>query len=197
MSSSRHKTLPVEFKTGRPSPTPTLMRRGLVPVFVLVAAALGVWGFAVVRQTLGRLEQSRTLNGARDAVRFERRRLDPLSKQGVRLFQATQSVRAVERFKDSYFAATDGGLVELTPSGRIIRRFSVLDGLGESDLTCMAAYDGRLYIGTRSRGLLAFDGERFERYWWTDRDAQSVTSLFADRGKLLVGTFAGGLLEFG
>jgi len=136
------------------------------------------------------------LQVARDAVRFERSRLDPLSKQGVRLFQATQSARAVERFKDSYFDATDGGLVELSASGRVARRFSVLDGLGESDLTCMAAYDGRLYIGTRSRGLLVFDGERFERYWWPDRDAQSVTALFADQGKLLVGTFAGGLLEF-
>src|SRR5437588_4583128 len=86
--------------------------------------------------------------------------------------------------------------LELSASGRVARRFSVLDGLGESDLTCMAAYDGRLYIGTRSRGLLAFDGERFERYWWPDRDAQSVTALFVDQGKLLVGTFAGGLLEF-
>ena len=158
MSSSRHKTTPVEVRTGRLLSTPTLIRRGLVTAIFLVAAALGLWGFAVVRQALGRLEQARALGNARDAVRFERRRLDPLNRQGVRLFQATQSARAVERFKDSYFAATDGGLVELSPSGRVARRLGVLDGLGESDLTYLAAYDGRLYIGTRSRGLIAFDG---------------------------------------
>lgn len=115
---------------------------------------------------------------------------------GVRLFQATRSVRAVTRFRESYFAATDGGLVELSTAGEVRRRFSILDGLGESDLTCLAVYGARLYIGTRSKGLLAFDGERFERYWWPGHDAQSVTSLASDQGRLLVGTFAGGLLEF-
>jgi ligand-binding sensor domain-containing protein len=162
----------------------------------LAAAALGLWGLAVVRQALGRLEQARAHAGARDAVGFERERLDPLRRDGVRLFQATKSARAVARFKDSYFAATDGGLAELSPSGRVARRFSVLDGLGESDLTCLAAYGGRLYIGTRSRGLLAFDGEGFERYWWPDHDSKTITALSADQGKLLVGTLAGGLLEF-
>src|SRR5256714_1066821 len=196
MSASLRKTQPVEVKTGRLLSTPTLIRRGLLTATFLVAAALGLWGFAAVRQALGRLEQARALGNARDAVRFERSRLDPLRKEGVRLFQATQSARAVERFKDSYFAATHGGLVELLPSGRVARRYGVLDGLGESDLTCLAAYDGRLYIGTRSKGLIAFDGVSFERYCWPERDAQSVTALFADQGKLLVGTFAGGLLEF-
>jgi ligand-binding sensor domain-containing protein len=129
-------------------------------------------------------------------VRFEKRRLDPLKRDGVRLFQSTRSVRAVARFKDSYFAATDGGLVELSTAGEPVKHYSVLDGLGESDLTCLAVYGARLYAGTRSSGLVAFDGERFEGYRWPERNAQSVTSLFEDQGKLLVGTFAGGLLEF-
>ncbi|MFL6332866.1 MAG: hypothetical protein ACJ754_05910 [Pyrinomonadaceae bacterium] len=122
--------------------------------------------------------------------------MGPLGRDGVRLFQSTRSVRAVARFREAYFAATDGGLVELSTAGEVRRRFSVLDGLGESDLTCLAVYGARLYIGTRSKGLLAFDGEQFERYWWPGRDAQSVTALLEDQGKLLVGTFAGGLLEF-
>jgi ligand-binding sensor domain-containing protein len=114
----------------------------------------------------------------------------------VRLLQATRAARAVERFGDSYFAATDGGLVELTPEGRVVRRLGVLDGLGESDLTCLAAYGGRLYVGTRGKGLLAFDGEGFEQYLWPGRETKSITALASDGGKLLVGTFAGGLLEF-
>src|SRR5205085_1775181 len=157
--------------------------------------ALALWSLAVVRQALGGLERARVTGIDRDAVRFERRRLDPPRSEGVRLFQATQTVRSVEHFKDSYFAATDGGLVELSTSGRVARRFSVLDGLGESDLTCLAAYAGRLYIGTRGGGLLAFDGERFEKFWWPDRDSRSVTALYTDQGKLLVGTFSGRLLE--
>ena len=41
-----------------------------------------------------------------------------------------------------------------------------------------------------------FDGARFTAYRWTDRKAQAVTSLLEHQGRLLVGTFAGGLLEF-
>jgi ligand-binding sensor domain-containing protein len=161
---------------------------------VILAAAL--WGFVSARRAIQGLEQARSRVEARDAVRFERRRMEPIKHDGVRLLQSTRSVRAVARFRDSYFAATDGGLVQLSPSGEVVKRFSVLDGLPESDLTCLAAYGARLYAGTRSKGLVAFDGENFERFWWPDRDAQAVTSLLEDRGKLLVGTFAGGLLEF-
>jgi len=171
-------------------------RRLLSAAVVFVVAATALWGIDVVRRARGGLDAARTAGGNGDAVRFEKKRLDPLRREGVRLFQATRAARAVERFGDSYFVATDGGLVELTPQGRVVRRFGVLDGLGESDLTCLAAYGGRLYVGTRSRGLVAFDGERFEQYLWPDRDPKSITALAVDQGKLLVGTFAGGLLEF-
>jgi ligand-binding sensor domain-containing protein len=164
--------------------------------FGVVILAGALWGYVSVRRAIQGLEQARSRVEARDAVRFERRRMEPLKRDGVRLLQSTRSTRAVARFRDSYFAATDGGLVQLSPSGEVVKRFSVLDGLPESDLTCLAAYGARLYAGTRSKGLVAFDGENFERFWWPDRDAQAVTSLLEDRGKLLVGTFAGGLLEF-
>ncbi|HMZ22448.1 MAG TPA: hypothetical protein PLD20_31245, partial [Blastocatellia bacterium] len=97
---------------------------------------------------------------------------------------------------DSYFAATDGGLLELSAEGKLKRRFTVLDGLPESDLTAVAAFAEQLFIGTRSQGLVAFDGVRFTAYRWTDRKAQAVTALLENSGQLLVGTFAGGLLEF-
>lgn len=171
-------------------------RRALLSAAVLGAAASALWGFAVLRQTRGRLDEARARGDRSDAVRFERRRLAPLKREGVTLFQSTRTTRAVALFKDSYFAATDGGLVELSQAGQVKRRFSVLDGLDESDLTALAAYAGRLFIGTRSRGLVAFDGEGFEKYSWPDREAQAVSALLADEGKLLVGTFAGGLLQF-
>lgn len=66
----------------------------------------------------------------------------------------------------------------------------------ESDLTSISAFNSKLFIGSRSQGLIVFDGKRFERYRWTDRNAQAVTALLEDRGRLLIGAFAGGLLEF-
>lgn len=196
MRTSPHKTSEVGIRPEAQRRVLILVRRSFVLTLSLAAAALGLWVFAVARQALVRIDQARTPAGARDAVRFNKRRLDPLSREGVRLFQSARSARAVERFRDSYFVATDGGLVELSAQGRLVRRFDVLDGLGESDLTSLAVYGGRLYVGTRSKGLLSFDGERFEQYVWPDRDAKSITALAADQGKLLVGTFDGGLLEF-
>src|SRR5919197_5493194 len=101
---------PKKTKPERLRPLPAVIRRAILVTAGLAAAALGLWGLAVVREALGRLEQARARGGARDAVGFERERLDPLRRDGIRLFQATKSARAVARFKDSYFAATDGGL---------------------------------------------------------------------------------------
>ncbi|MBC7796333.1 MAG: hypothetical protein H7Z37_05645, partial [Pyrinomonadaceae bacterium] len=44
--------------------------------------------------------------------------------------------------------------------------------------------------------LVTFDGEKFENYVWKDRKAQAVTSFLDADGKLLIGTFDGGLMDF-
>ncbi len=99
------------------------------------------------------------------------------------------------RFRDSYFAATGGGLLMLSETGETINHYTVLDGLPESDLICLRVWRDRLYVGTRTKNLVVFDSEKFERYEWTDRQAQAVTVLTEHGGNLLIGTFAGGLLE--
>jgi ligand-binding sensor domain-containing protein len=112
------------------------------------------------------------------------------------LIQSSRNTRSLARFNDSIFAATDGGLVEFAEDGKLKRRYATLDGLPESDLTALATFNSKLFIGSRSEGLIVFDGKRFERYRWTDRNAQAVATLLEDRGRMLIGTFAGGLLEF-
>ncbi|MFN0107236.1 MAG: hypothetical protein ACKVZH_00155 [Blastocatellia bacterium] len=129
-------------------------------------------------------------------VPFEKRLLPAINGEGIQLMQSIRGTRSLVRFNDSLFAATEGGLVELTKNGEPKRHFTVLDGLPESDLVSLAEFNSQLFIGTRSQGLVAFDGSRFTAYRWTDRKAQAVTSMLNAQGRLLVGTFAGGLLEF-
>jgi ligand-binding sensor domain-containing protein len=100
------------------------------------------------------------------------------------------------QFQDSYFVATDGGLVELDASGKLLRHYTVLDGLPESDLLSLASFNSKLFVGTQTQGLVAFDGEHFESYRWTDRKPQAISALFEDGGRLLIGTNAAGLIEF-
>lgn len=173
------------------------------PHYRMVAGMLlGLGLVAGLLLWISRRAANRELGLARNAmagaaqVPFDRDMRPPARAEGVSLLQSRSLARDIARYRDGWFAATDGGLVELDNDGRVKRAWTVLDGLPESDLLCLAEYQSKLMIGTRSQGLVRFDGGRFEQFRWTDRKAQAVTALAADRGRLLIGTFAGGLLEF-
>lgn len=171
------------------------------PKLFLVCAGLCLlsllFGALWVREQAARsLAAERARLNRQEFIPFEKIARTPLAPREIRFLQNTQNTRALARFQDSYFTATDGGLVEFSLEGKALRHYTVLDGLTESDLTALAAFGSKLFIGTQTQGLLSFDGERFESYRWLDRDAQAITVLLADSGRLLIGTFNGGLIEF-
>jgi ligand-binding sensor domain-containing protein len=153
-----------------------------------------LWVISVRNAALRALEDER--NRASELIPFKRVELSPYAGADVKLIQSARSVSGLAFFRDAYFAATDGGLVKLSGEGEALRRYTVLDGLPESDLTAVTVYHDTLFVGTRSKGLVAFDGDRFVAYRWTDRQAQTVTSMATSGGDLLIGTFAGGLIKF-
>jgi hypothetical protein len=109
-------------------------------------------------------------------VAFEKRLLAPRLTKNVRIVQNASETRDLAHFQNSYFAATGGGLVRYSVEGVVEKHFTVLDGLPESDLTCLAVFQNKLFIGTRTKDLIAFDGEKFENYVWAQHKAQAVTS---------------------
>lgn len=180
------------LKHGRP----LVIGQWVIGLLLLQVAVVAVGAWQIKRRAQHELDATRANLERQTFVPFEKRTLPAIASDGIRLIQSSKVVRSLARFNNSYFAATDGGLTELSSDGKLKRRFSVLDGLPESDLTTLAVVGSNLFIGTRSQGLVMFDGSRFTTYRWTDRKAQAVTKLVEDRGKLLIGTFAGGLLEF-
>lgn len=171
-------------------------RQLVVGLLLLQIAVVIAVAWQTKRRTERELDTARAQAAQQAFVPFEKRTLASFTGEGIALMQSCSATRSLARFNDSYFAATDGGLVELSAEGKLKRRFTVLDGLPESDLTTLAEFGGQLFIGTRSQGMVAFDGSRFTLYRWTDRKAQAVTALLEENGRLLVGTFAGGLLDF-
>lgn len=145
------------------------------------------------RQTLAD-ERARLIE--QNKVAFEKRTLTPHLTNKIQIRQSANNVRDFVRFKDSFFAATDGGLLQFDETGKPEKHFSVLDALPESDLTALAVFQDKLFIGTQTKNLVAFDGEKFEQYVFSERKIQAVTAFLETDGKLLIGTFAGGLLEF-
>src|SRR5215510_7594783 len=175
-----------------------LNRRGrsLMALATLIAIAALIVGWTVKRRADREFEAARALSEGRAFAPFEKDAMRAFAGDEVKLIQSSRATRGLAQFNGSVFAATDGGLVEFDEEGKAKRRYTTLDGLPESDLTSVAVFNSKLFIGSGSQGLIVFDGKRFERYRWTDRDAQAVTVLLEDRGRLLIGTFAGGLLEF-
>jgi ligand-binding sensor domain-containing protein len=171
-------------------------RRSVIVLTVLFLLVALVGARRIRNRTHQRLEEERRLLETQNLIPFEKKFYAAITSKEIELWQSYKSTRALIRFKDSYFLATDGGLVELGPTGNLLRHYTVLDGLPESDLLSLATFNSQLFIGTRAQGLLSFDGERFSGYRWTDRVSQSINALFEDDGRLLIGTMAGGLIEF-
>jgi ligand-binding sensor domain-containing protein len=171
------------------------------PKLLLCLLVLGLLTFLtgalwVRDQARRRLAQERAQLSRQEFIPFEKTARAPLARPEIKFWQNTENTRSIISFQDSYFAATDSGLIQFSPEGKILRHYTVLDGLTESDLTSLALFDSKLFIGTATRGLLSFNGEHFESYRWLDREPQAVTAMLSDSGRLLIGTFGGGLIEF-
>jgi len=173
------------------------MRRKTVIVLACLALAASLYGAWVIRQRADRsITKERSLLEKENIIPFEHKSYSQINNPAISIWQSYKTTRAIEKFNDSIFVATDGGLVEFGPSGNFVRHYTTLDGLPDSDLLSLASFNSKLFIGTRTSGLVAFDGNRFEGYRWTDRASQSIDALLSDSGRLLIGTRAGGLIAF-
>lgn len=171
-------------------------RRSLVAlsIAVLIISFIGLW--RIRNQAQRQLEEERARLEKRDIVPFEKELCPQLASKEITIWQSFRNSKAIARFNDNYFVATDGGLVEFDAAGNLLRHYSVLDGLPESDLLSLTTLGAKLFIGTRTRGLVAFDGQRFESYRFADRTPEAISVLLEDANRLLIGTMAGGLIEF-
>lgn len=159
------------------------------------AAALFLEFRAIKMRADEAFEKSRASLTSNEIV-FKTHPLTAVNPAAIKIIQSAADVRALAEFDNSVFAATSGGLVRLTADGLELRRYSVTDGLPESDLTSLAVFRDRLYIGTSASGIVVFDGAGFHRLVLEDHPIKAVTALFADDRSLLAGTSGGGLLEF-
>lgn len=165
-------------------------------LFACIGLLLCLGAFHIKQLTQHTIEAERAKLANKNEIFFEKIPHQPHFNQFVTFIQNTKNVRFVEKFQDSYFAATDAGLLKMTQDGKLLQHFTVLDGLPESDLTSLAVFDANLFIGTRESGLVVFDGENFSSYHFKNHETQAITDLLSDNQRLLIGTFAGGLLEF-
>jgi ligand-binding sensor domain-containing protein len=159
-------------------------------VFVTVAFSITVW------LAMRYLDQQRAALADADRVLFEVETLTAPDVRGITHWLARAAAADIEPFGGLFYVASASGLECYDHNGRLVRRYTTLDGLPENTLTSLDQYEGRLYIGTIASGLLAFDGEQFTRYRITRPTVGRITVVRAAPDTLLVGTSQAGLLEF-
>ncbi|HEV8482064.1 MAG TPA: hypothetical protein VGV87_00790 [Blastocatellia bacterium] len=171
-------------------------RARAVTIAVLFAsvAVLGVFlYFAKLNSQI--LDKREALDAAM-RVEVEAKDLRPTPADGYTICLNASAVRAVATFKGTQYLATSGGLVALNDGGDVKRRYTTLDGLPDNDLTALAAFGDRLFVGTSAAGLVGFDGNGFKAYRFTKPRAARVITLVATESELLIGTLDGGLLQY-
>jgi hypothetical protein len=173
-----------------------ITKTAILSCLTIVFGVSAVVVYRVFIDTESKLAQSRSRRLEQYSLKFDKVRLTPHSQNFVQIIQNTEDTRDFIRFQDSYFAAASGGLRQLSLEGKTIKHFTVLDGLPESDLVCLTVFAGKLFIGTRTTGIISFDGENFTQFRFTERDTQAVTAFLNVNGRLLIATFNGGLIEF-
>lgn len=162
---------------------------------IVLCAFAGYRIYRVYASAIAALNDERGRN-SQNAVTFEKISYTAHDRDVVKIIQGVGGINDLAVFQDSYYAATDGGLIQLSRDGDVVRHFTVLDGLPESELTCLATFAGKLFIGTSINGLVAFDGNSFEGYKFVDSKGTTISTLAENEGRLLIGIFSGGLLEF-
>jgi ligand-binding sensor domain-containing protein len=173
-----------------------VIKRSSIAFAILALAGALTCAWVIKQRAERRLAEERSRLEKQNIISFEQKSYSRINNPSISIWQSYKASRAVEKFNDSIFFATDGGLVEFGQDGKLLHHYTTLDGLPESDLLSLATFNSKLFIGTRTSGLVAFDGTRFEGYRWTDRASQSIDALLSDSGRLLIGTRAGGLIAF-
>ncbi|HVG18247.1 MAG TPA: hypothetical protein VNI02_04280 [Blastocatellia bacterium] len=169
-------------------------RRAIITVTGILLAGAAILFY--VRHLNNRIEGERDLQSATARVEVKETRLRAPSTDGLTAYLNASDVRAVANFAGTRYLATSGGLIALDDGGGVKRRYTTLDGLADNDLTSLAVFRERLFIGTATAGLMGFDGDLFTSYGFVKPKAARVSVLLAADAELLIGTLDGGLFEY-
>jgi len=135
--------------------------------------------------------------------RFQVRRVEPVPTPGFEWISAPAVFSAATRFQGKLYVSGPAGLFEYDSRGALLKQYLAGRDLPSSPLGSMAravlsdARRPELVIGTRSEGVLAFDGHSFRQVRPEDPQARNITAVLPlASGRLLIGTQKRGVLAY-
>ena len=119
--SGREKTkgLFSKLRSVRFVPKSMLSRRSVIflTIAILTSSFLGLW--LIRNQVQRQLEEERARLEKQDLVPFEKTLRPQLASKELAIWQSFRNSKGIVRFKNIYFVATDGGLVEFDAAGNL------------------------------------------------------------------------------
>ena len=122
--------------------------------------------------------------------------IDSREFEGWEVILGSNEAKDLVYFEGRYYLATSGGLKVYTHDFKLIRRITNLDGLAENEITSLAVFDSKLYIGLKSKGLMVFCQETLTHYLFEDPFSGKITALLPTKNYLYIGTFGAGVIRF-
>ena len=171
-------------------------KRGVILSLSAVAVVLLAAILMYVVKTNSRLAAEREQFAAAARVEVQETQLRAPATDGFTAFLNSSDVRATASLSGFRYLATSGGLLALDENGNLKRRYTTLDGLTDNDLTALAVFNNKLFIGTATSGMMSFDGNSFTSYRFVKPKATRVSVMLATENQLLIGTLDGGLFEY-
>jgi ligand-binding sensor domain-containing protein len=168
----------------------------IIVVITLAMIAIGLIGWwRQLRQGIERdIAANRTLLRKSSLIEARSVPLSAITSAGYKIYQRRRAVRDLVRFGPSFFAATEGGLLEYDQAGQLKQHYTSRQGLPENDITALASYQGQLILGSRHGKLVSFDGDTFRQFQLTDVDLRHVSSLSDWHDQLAINSSAGLIL---
>jgi len=173
----------------------SLNRKRVLLVSAVAALLIATAVFFIIRLN-NRIEAERDRQNESSRVEVRESRLSAPSTDGLTLYLNASDARATTVFAGVRYLATSGGLVAMNENGGVSKRYTTLEGMPDNDLTALAIFRERLFIGTANAGLVSFDGNEFTGYRFEKPKATRVSALASTASELLIGTLDGGLFEY-
>ncbi|MEZ5306664.1 MAG: hypothetical protein R2684_05885 [Pyrinomonadaceae bacterium] len=163
----------------------------LIPLLLVGAFTVSVW--LDVDSSLNSLRREDNTSG--DIVH----KLVPLERTVLRsamVFGGVPTALDIAEYNQNLYVATDSGVYVFSQSGVEIGRYSTLDGLPNAKVTAIAAFSGKLYMGTAAGELFSYDGRSFTLIQFAKISTGSINAILSAKDSMLIGTETAGLLQY-
>lgn len=165
-------------------------------IVLLAITALAIWKLKEQKRLIDQnIAQNKLRISNADILDITPTPITQLDLPLFKLYHQQIAVSDLIYYQGSYFAATEGGLIEFNDQGKRKNQYTSLEVLPTNELSALADYQHELFIGTSNGKLCSFSNGHFIDYRFK-QPPQRITNLFSSNDQLLIGSSGLGAISY-